>query len=134
MLGNPYNYDYSRDSVTTLNEKGVPLLEEMDATPLAQGLVVYGSSFHTDMRLLHEAGMSKEDILRGATSLTVKHPHLTDRGRIAPGMRADLLLLDGDPLEDISNSDEIVEIWTAGKAVKGLFGRLASSVRAPHEA
>ncbi|MCJ1358141.1 MAG: hypothetical protein MMC33_008139 [Icmadophila ericetorum] len=121
LLGKPWEYRFANDSVALMYKMGVPILVGTDATKPGEGLVLYGPSMHTEMGLLHDAGMSNEDILRGATSLTAKHFRLTDRGKIAPGMRADLLLLTADPLEDISNSDKIRQIWTAGTAVKLIY-------------
>ena len=133
-LGKPYEYVYSNESVALLYKMGVPILAGTDADKLFEGLVLYGSSLHTELKLLRDAGMSTEDVLRSATVLPAKYFGLSDRGRIVPGMRADLLLLSADPLEDISNSDKIVQIWTAGTAVKGLFGRSASRYSALHRA
>ena len=110
---NTSSYSYSNDSVAVMYEMGVPILVGTDASGPV-GFVGYGKSLHTEMGLLHDAGMSTEDILRGATSLTAKYFGLADRGRIAPGMRADLLLLKGNPLDDITNSDTIQQVWTAG--------------------
>lgn len=122
-LGKPYDYTYSNESVALLYQMGVPILAGTDADKLLQGLVLYGTSLHTEMKLLKDAGMSTDDVLRSATFLPAKYFGLSDRGRILPGMRADLLLLSADPFDDISNSNNIVQIWTAGTAVKGLFGR-----------
>lgn len=127
-LGKPYDYVYSNESVSLLYKMGVPILAGTDAAKPLQGLVLYGSSLHTEMKLLRDAGMSTEDVLRSATLLPAKYFGLSDRGRIVPGMRADLLLLSADPLEDISNSDKIVQIWTAGTTVRGFFGRSVLSL------
>jgi hypothetical protein len=43
---------------------------------------------------------------------------LEDRGRIAPGLRADLLLVHGDPTKEITATREIVAIWKAGVLVQ----------------
>lgn len=43
---------------------------------------------------------------------------LTNRGRIAPGLRADLVLVAGDPLKDITETRNLVRIWKGGVAVK----------------
>jgi imidazolonepropionase-like amidohydrolase len=43
---------------------------------------------------------------------------LKDRGRIAPGLRADLVLVEGDPSRDIRATRSIVMIWKAGAALE----------------
>ena len=43
---------------------------------------------------------------------------LTDRGVIAPGRRADLVLVDGDPTRDISATRNIRGVWIGGSRVK----------------
>ena len=49
-----------------------------------------------------DAGLAPAEALRGATSLAADTFGLTDRGVIALGHRADLVLVDGDPTRDIS--------------------------------
>lgn len=122
LLGEPWQYKYCNDSVALMYQMGVPILVGTDAAKLLGGLVLYGESIHKELRLLVAAGLSNEDVLRGATSLTAGIFNLTDRGVIRPGKRADLLLLSADPLDDMANSNKIVQIWTAGTPVKGLFG------------
>ena len=122
LLGKSWKYEYGNDSVALMYEMGVRILVGTDSAKLLGGLVLYGESIHKEMGLLAGAGLSNEDILRGATSLTAGIFNLTDRGAIKPGMRADLLLLSADPLDDIANSNKITQIWTAGTPVKGLFG------------
>ncbi len=39
---------------------------------------------------------------------------MTDRGRIAVGARADLLMVEGDPTEDIANTLNIKAVWRRG--------------------
>ena len=107
------DYKFPNDSVALMYEMGVPILVGTDASkPL--GFVGYGDTLHTELQLLHDAGLSSVDILRGATSLPAKYFGLTDRGKIAPGMRADLLLLDENPIDDITKSQTINQVWTAG--------------------
>ena len=123
LLGKAWEYGYCNDSVALMHRMGVPVLVGTDAAKLLGGLVLYGKSIHKELRLLVDAGMSNEDVLRGATSRTAGIFNLTDRGVIRPGKRADLLLLSKDPLVDMKNSEEIVQVWTAGTPVKGLFGK-----------
>ena len=122
LLGQPWKYEYCNNTVALMYQMGVPILVGTDSAKLLGGLVLYGESVHKELRLLVAAGLSNEDVLRGATSLTAGIFNLTDRGVIEPGKRADLLLLSADPLDDMANSDKIVQIWTAGTPVKGLFG------------
>jgi imidazolonepropionase-like amidohydrolase len=42
---------------------------------------------------------------------------MTDRGRIQTGLRADLLLVDGDPTKQIRDTRNIVAIWKKGAQV-----------------
>lgn len=42
---------------------------------------------------------------------------MSDRGRIAPGLRADLVLLNGDPTLEIAATPEIVQVWKTGTPV-----------------
>jgi imidazolonepropionase-like amidohydrolase len=74
------------------------------------------------MELLVEAGLSTIQALQAATSLPAKYFGLTDRGVIAPGMRADLLLIDGDPIADIKATRKIKKVWLAGVEFTGAAG------------
>jgi imidazolonepropionase-like amidohydrolase len=49
-----------------------------------------------------------------ATSVPACHFGLTDRGRILPGLRADLVLVDGDPTTDITATRSITDVWRRG--------------------
>jgi alpha-D-ribose 1-methylphosphonate 5-triphosphate diphosphatase PhnM len=52
--------------------------------------------------------------LRAATSTPARRFGLTDRGRIASGLRADLLLVDGDPTKTISDTLSVRMVWRRG--------------------
>ena len=74
-----------------------------------------GLTLHQELYLyVREIGMSPEEALRSATSVTARCFRMSDRGRIAPGCRADLLLVEGDPLSDISASLNIRGVWREG--------------------
>lgn len=77
-----------------------------------------GASLHGEMELLVQAGMSPAEALAAATSEPAAVFRLTDRGRIAKGMRADLVLVDGNPTQHIRATRAIVEIWQQGVAVE----------------
>jgi imidazolonepropionase-like amidohydrolase len=55
-----------------------------------------------DFKLLHALGMDAGDILRSATASAAELLGVTDRGKIAPGLLADVVAFPGDPMADIS--------------------------------
>ncbi|MFI6705828.1 amidohydrolase family protein [Nonomuraea sp. NPDC050478] len=94
-----------------LHRAGVALLAGTDATPFAPA---HGAGLHRELELLTEAGLSAEEALAAATGLPARHFGLDDRGRIAPGLRADLVLVEGDPTRDITATGAIVDVWRRG--------------------
>jgi imidazolonepropionase-like amidohydrolase len=76
--------------------------------------IVPGESVHREMQFLHDAGLSNMEVLRAATSNAAAALHLTDRGAIRPGMRADLVVLEANPLPAIENTKRIVYVMKAG--------------------
>ena len=64
--------------------------------------------------MLVGAGLSPVDAVRSATVLAAQYFGLSDRGFIAPGKRADLVLIDGNPLQDISAVSKIEAVRRAG--------------------
>ncbi|MFH7594633.1 amidohydrolase family protein [Streptomyces racemochromogenes] len=110
------NYGRARASVTALHRAGVRVLAGTDAnaTPGVPFTPPHGSSLHHELELLVDAGLSPLEALRAATVLPARHFGLTDRGAVRPGLRADLVLLDGDPLTDIRATRRIRTVWCAG--------------------
>ena len=76
----------------------------------------HGASLHGELQLLVEAGLTPTEALAAATSAPAAAFRLADRGRIAPGLRADLVLVDGDPTADILQTRAIVQVWKLGVA------------------
>jgi imidazolonepropionase-like amidohydrolase len=70
------------------------------------------------MELLVEDGMTPVQALAAATSVPADKFGLQDRGQIKEGMRADLLLVDGDPTTNILQTRNIITVWKRGVAVK----------------
>ena len=97
--------------VGQMHAAGVHLLVGTDAPGVAPGW-----SVHEEMRLLVRAGVSSVDALRAATINAARMLAATDSlGSIAPGMLADLVLLDADPLEDIRNTQRVRAVVAAGR-------------------
>ncbi|TGL33831.1 amidohydrolase family protein [Leptospira koniambonensis] len=106
----------SFESVLVLHKAGVDILAGSDVSePIANlGGLVHGASLHHELQLLVAAGFKPIEAMRAATSVPAKRFSLDDRGRIFPGARADLVLVDGNPLQDISNTLSIRTVWRAG--------------------
>ncbi|KAI8582033.1 hypothetical protein K450DRAFT_285304 [Umbelopsis ramanniana AG] len=116
-------YENSRDAVTALYKAGAIILAGTDANsnPRTPFNVRHGESLHHELELLVEAGLSNLDALKAATSLPAQYFGLNDRGVIEPGRRADLVLIAGDPLQDIRATRLLKRIWCAGIEVEPIM-------------
>ncbi|MGV6875978.1 amidohydrolase family protein [Pseudochelatococcus sp. B33] len=76
-----------------------------------------GFAEHRELEHFVAAGMTPGQALSTATEHAAALLKLTDRGRIAEGQRADLIVLDADPLEDITNTRKIHSVWQQGELV-----------------
>lgn len=108
--------DRALESVRKLHTAGVEILAGTDA---GNPGTAHGVSLHGELALLVRAGLSPVEALRAATSRPAARFGLKDRGRIAAGMRADLLLVEGDPSTDIQATRHIVTVWKNGYAQSG---------------
>jgi imidazolonepropionase-like amidohydrolase len=105
------------DNVRRLHAAGVKLGFGTDAGAMPHRVI--GVAEHRELQLLVQAGLSPAQALQVATSQAADLLGLADRGRIAAGKRADLLVLDADPLTDIANTQRIGAVWQAGQEVAG---------------
>ncbi len=110
-----------RDGVIGKNAK---LLADAGAMLLAgtdSGLpgVFHGAALHKELQALVALGLTPARVLRMATSdaARVLDPK-ADYGRIEVGARADLLLVEGDPLADIAATERIVGVWQDGRGIQ----------------
>jgi imidazolonepropionase-like amidohydrolase len=67
-----------------------------------------------ELIMMVDYGMKPLDVLRSATSVNADVFHLADRGRIKPGLLADLILVDGDPLKAIASLKQIRVVMKGG--------------------
>ena len=102
------------DNVRAMDEAGIAVIAGTDANETAFAPVPHGPSLHTELDWLVQAGMSRAEALRAATSAAADALGLRDRGRVVEGARADLLLVDGDPLTDLDALRSPAEVWVAG--------------------
>jgi imidazolonepropionase-like amidohydrolase len=110
------SYESARGSVAELHRAGVPILAGTDANagPGIPFSPRHGEGLHEELESLIEAGLSTVEALRAATVLPAHYFGLHDRGVIEPGRRADLVLIDGDPIADIRATRQIRRVWCAG--------------------
>ncbi len=101
-------------TIRELGAAGVSILAGSDAPNPG---TAHGVSLHRELELLVQAGLKPVAALRAATSAAARRFGLSDRGVIRTGLRADLVLVHGDPTVDILATRDIVAIWKRGIAV-----------------
>ncbi|HEY6308120.1 MAG TPA: amidohydrolase family protein [Candidatus Angelobacter sp.] len=104
----------STQAIPILQAAGVAILAGTDAPNPG---TTYGASLHGELELYVEAGLTPLQALVSATSAPAAAFHIPDRGRIAPGLRADLLLVNGHPDEDILATRNIAAVYKDGNEV-----------------
>lgn len=116
--------DFARSSLAmnlanlkTLTDAGVKTGFGTDSG--AMPLRVPGVAEHRELALTVQAGLSPLQAIHLATGNAAALLDLSDRGVIAPGTRADLLVVSGNPATTITDTDNVVETWENGTAVAG---------------
>jgi imidazolonepropionase-like amidohydrolase len=105
-------FDHQLFLVGAMHRAGVRLMA-------GTGAILYpfcfpGFSLHDELELLVEAGLTPLEALQCATRNPAEYLGEPDRGVIAAGAAADLVLLDADPLEEIGNVRRIDSVVTGG--------------------
>jgi imidazolonepropionase-like amidohydrolase len=115
-----------------MRKAGVPILAGTDA---GNAGTEYGVSLHHEMAALVDAGLSPQEALAAATSVPATVFRLGKRGQVANGYKADLLLVEGNPLADIAATRRIVEVWKDGESTAPMRDKqrlhVAQEQRAP---
>jgi imidazolonepropionase-like amidohydrolase len=102
------------DNLQWLHAAGVPVLAGSDAPNPG---TAHGASLHHELLLMTRSGFSPLEALRAATSVTAAAFGLDGRGCLQPGCIADALLVDGNPLRDITATTRIARVWKNGHSV-----------------
>ena len=110
-----YRYtDFTRKVTGALHRAGVRLMAGTDA--MGFPLVTPGTSLHRELQLLVESGLTPYEAIRAATVMPARFLGRDGEfGTIAIGKRADLLLLDDNPLDNIGHLRAPVGVLVRGK-------------------
>jgi imidazolonepropionase-like amidohydrolase len=106
-----FHHQVATENVRRLHAAEARILAGDDA---ASDLVAIGAGMHGELEFLVKAGLSPRDALIAATSAVARAFKLKDRGLIVPGARADLVLVDGNPLVDITAARAIARVFKNG--------------------
>jgi imidazolonepropionase-like amidohydrolase len=105
--------DFNRELVRAFAAAGIPVLTGTDS-PVPG--VVPGFSLHDEFQSLAKAGMTNRQVLESTTRLPAEWlGTIGDRGTVEIGKRADLVLLDANPLDDIANTRRMSAVIRDGR-------------------
>ena len=108
------SYEQMERSLAKLHAAGAPLVLGSDSGVQDH---FYGFSAHRELELMVAAGLNPLDAIATATSRSADRLGLDDSGRLTPRARADFIVLDADPLDDITNTRRIADVYLGGSAV-----------------
>jgi imidazolonepropionase-like amidohydrolase len=106
----------AQKNLKKLWDAGVHVAFGSDSGPPAR---FQGFFEHRELELMVEAGLTPAQALQSATSNAAEALRISaDYGTLAKGKRADMILLDADPLADIRNTHKINRVWIGGREVE----------------
>lgn len=102
-------------NLKTVFDKGIPIVMGTDS---GYPLRFIGYFEHVEMEMMAQAGLTAMQILVSATKNPATYMNLKDIGLIKPGYKADFVILDKNPLDDIRNTRSISQVWIGGKRIE----------------
>ena len=115
------NYSNVQTNVANMHKAGIPLAAGTDAIGNFLGVnLPFGKTLHCELQNLVDAGLGNAEVLKAATSGAASLYRLNNRGSISTGMRADLVLLNSNPIEDIANTFDINAVWVGGIEIQNI--------------
>jgi imidazolonepropionase-like amidohydrolase len=76
-----------------------------------------GWTVHTELADMATAGMTPAQVIRAATQTAAEIVKLDQLGEVAPGKSADFIVLDANPLDNITNTRRISKVYQRGKEI-----------------
>ena len=130
LMANPPKVEPSRiafENLMKVRDAGIPIAMGTDAGNIG---TLHGPSVFREMELMAQAGLTPLEVLRSATvGGAIAMGMGGEIGEIEPGRRADLVLLDADPLADVRNLERVDRVVRAGRVLAP--GQLMASIRTP---
>jgi len=130
LMADPPRVEPSRIALANLikvRDAGIPIAMGTDAGNIG---TLHGPSVFREMELMAQAGLTPLEVLRAATVGGAMAMGMGGQiGEVAPGRRADLVLLDADPLADVRNLERIDRVVRAGRVF--VPDQLVASIRTP---
>ena len=105
----------AQKNLKTLSDAGIRIAMGTDSGPAGR---FPGYFEHMELDLMAAAGMTPEQILRSATGVAADCLGLSDVGTLEPGRWADFIVLDADPLADVSATRTLSAVYMAGAEVR----------------
>jgi imidazolonepropionase-like amidohydrolase len=102
-------------NLKTLHDNGIPIVFGTDSGVPTRFI---GYFEHVELAMMAEAGLTPMQIIVSATKNAAQFMGLKKLGTLAPGNYADFIVLDANPLEDITNSKKISKVFIGGAEVK----------------
>ena len=126
--GTPPNFFYNNalQNLVALRKAGVTILAGTDSNAASPRTTIpFGLPLHDELENLVAAGYTPAEAIRAATVVPARVYNLRDRGVIAPGKRADLILLNSNanPLANVTATRDIAQVWLQGIP----YGSIAAS-------
>jgi imidazolonepropionase-like amidohydrolase len=111
----PGQLKMGQKNLKKLWDAGIKVVFGSDSGPPAR---FQGFFEHRELELMVEAGLTPAQALQAATLNAAEALRISDNfGTLAKGKRADMILLDADPLADIRNTRKINKVWIGGREV-----------------
>lgn len=109
-------FETAMRNLKKLSDAGVVIVLGSDSG--AQPVRTQGFSEHLELQLMVEAGLTPMQAIIAATNNGAKMLHINNHfGTLQKGMKADFIVLNGNPLDDIKQTRTIVAVWKEGMKV-----------------